>query len=397
MNGPPHRPDVSVVIATYNRAALLDETLRHLAHTRAPSGFRWEAVVVDNNSTDGTPLVVQRHAADFPVALHYLMEPRQGRSSALNTGMAAAAGLVLLFTDDDVRVAPGWLEAGATPLLSPGGLSYTGGPVRPIWDAPPPPWLDSDKGHLWGTIAIQYHGDDPFVYEERSKVPLGANMGVRRALIERIGGFRSDLGRRGGRLVLGQEVPEFLARAHAVGARGLYVPAMQVDHHVPAARLTKSYFRRWWFGKGISRAAVERIQGRTELGLDLHGVPRVAGVPRFMFGSALRDARDYLHALLAREPAARFRHEMMLVYFFGYLWGARREAHPPPGADTASGALPPAVPSRGVPDVDRPPNGRTPAASRPRVGPSGGPTQASPAGGAGEAWRASVLQMEHDR
>ena len=53
-----------------------------------------------------------------------------------------------------------------------------------MWEAPPPRWLDLERGDLWGTIAIQDHGAAPFVYEELRKVPLGANMAARRALFD---------------------------------------------------------------------------------------------------------------------------------------------------------------------------------------------------------------------
>ena len=74
-----------------------------------------------------------------------------------------------------------------------------------MWETPPPPWFDLSRGDLWGTIAIQDHGDRPFVYEEARKVPLGANMAARRSLFDAVGGFRADLGRSSGRRVL---VPE---------------------------------------------------------------------------------------------------------------------------------------------------------------------------------------------
>ena len=63
------RLDATVLIATYNRAALLDETLASLRRLRVSPRLRWEAIVVDNNSTDGTRAVVERHARDFPVTL----------------------------------------------------------------------------------------------------------------------------------------------------------------------------------------------------------------------------------------------------------------------------------------------------------------------------------------
>jgi glycosyltransferase involved in cell wall biosynthesis len=318
--------DATVLIATYNRAALLDETLASLAAMRVSPALQWEAIVIDNNSHDNTRAVVERHIPGFPVRLRYLFEGAQGRSSALNAGISQAEGTVLAFTDDDVRVAEGWLDAATGPLVNGDGpVAYSGGPVRPLWGADPPRWLDLQRGDLWGTIAIQDHGAEPFVYEERRKVPLGANMAARRELFQRVGGFRADLGRTGGRLVLGQEVPELLLRAREAGLRGMYVPAMQVHHHIPARRLTPSYFRKWWFGKGVSRAALERMQPVTELGVDLRQTPHLLGVPRYMYGSVARDAVGMIRQRVAGRPEASFRHQMMAAYFAGYFWARWRE------------------------------------------------------------------------
>jgi hypothetical protein len=181
-------------------------------------------------------------------------------------------------------------------------------------------WLDRDRSDLWGTLAILDYGAEPFVFEERKRVPLGVNMAVRRSLIDRIGGFDPALGRTGAAL-LGQEQAEFFCRSRAVGARGLYVPEMVIEHHVPASRLTREYFRRWWFWKGVSKSRIEQRHSTTELGVDLAQVPRVGGVPRFMFGTAARDLAGWIVATSTRE---RTRREMMLCYFAGYCRGTRR-------------------------------------------------------------------------
>src|SRR5262249_13188433 len=151
--------DATVLIATYNRAAFLDATLRSIARLRVP-GRTWEVVVVDNNSRDDTKAVVARHARDYPVPLRCILETQQGRSSALNAGIAAAHGTVIAMADDDVRVEEGWLAAACAALLSSRdpAIRYAGGPVEPMWEAPPPAWLDLTRGDLWGTIAIQDHG-----------------------------------------------------------------------------------------------------------------------------------------------------------------------------------------------------------------------------------------------
>lgn len=307
--------DATILVCTYNRAAHLADTLDSLAGLPHP-GFTWDVMVVDNNSTDETRLVVESRAPSFPVPLHYVFEGRQGKSNALNTGMAAARAAVIVFTDDDVTVAPGWLEAGVQPLLQRADIDYTGGPVRPVWKGPCPVWLDPG-GNLGGTIAVKDHGAAPFVFEDGRKTPLGVNMAVRRRLIERIGGFRPDLGRNG-RSLLGQEQAEFFYRSRQAGARGLYVPEMVLDHVVPASRLTWSYFWRWWFWKGISHARVHRLHGRTELGIDLAQTRRVLGVPRFIFGNMLRNVTGWIAGLAAGTAPERAEHLLSLAYYAGY-------------------------------------------------------------------------------
>jgi len=314
--------DATVLICTYNRAALLGETLDSLSRCQV-NGLRWDVVVVDNNSGDETRQVVASWVQRFPASLRYIFEPRQGKSIALNTGLAATDATIIVFTDDDVRVAEDWLAASCRHLLHDQEVDYAGGPVMPIWERPCPAWLDQNRPDLWGTLAILDYGQAPFIFEERRRVPLGANMAVRRSLIDRVGGFAPDLGRRGNSL-LGQEQAEFFCRSREAGARGLYVPTMAVYHHVPAKRLTRAYFRRWWFWKGVSKSRLEQRHPVTELGIDLSSVPRLLGVPRFMFGSALRDLGGWLRAVLTRDGIERMRREMMLCYFAGYLKGARR-------------------------------------------------------------------------
>src|SRR5918999_6032518 len=80
--------DATVLICTYNRAEYLAGTLDSLAQSES-RGFSWDVLVVDNNSSDRTRRVVEERIGGYPVRLRYLFEPRQGKSNALNTGMAA--------------------------------------------------------------------------------------------------------------------------------------------------------------------------------------------------------------------------------------------------------------------------------------------------------------------
>src|SRR4051812_49412007 len=140
--------DVSVLICTYNRAALLGEMLDSLAAMRDSGTYSWEVIVVDNNSTDATRAAIESRQAAVSVPLRYIFEARQGKSIALNTGIEASSAQIILFTDDDQRVTDHWIDESCAPLVQDAGLGYTGGPVRPIWDAARPAWLSLDEPRL---------------------------------------------------------------------------------------------------------------------------------------------------------------------------------------------------------------------------------------------------------
>lgn len=308
----------SVVIATYNRAGDLRETLHGLAGLR-PDG-PWEVIVVDNNSRDDTRAVVQEAARSFPVELRYLSEHKQGRSPALNTGIAAARGEIIVTTDDDVRVPADWLDATSRGLATL-GCDYVGGRVLPIWGAPRPAWLPNHGGKHWAVIALLDYGDRPI--EFGSRVPLGVNMAFRREAFERAGVFDPDTGRRAGTL-LGQEVREWCIRARQAGVRGYYVPEMQLQHIIPAARLTKAYFRRWFYWRGISRALLYQRSGLDmeapeHTTLDFSKVPHVFGVPRYLYRKAITAAFAWARAALRRDTVAAFDQELWLWFFAGIV------------------------------------------------------------------------------
>lgn len=100
-------PLISVIIPTRNRSALLDRLMRSLAGLRYPC---WEAIVVDDGSTDDTRNVVERLGQEgLPV--RYLYQPWGKMGAARNLGIEHARGELAAFTDDDCTVDPNWLDA----------------------------------------------------------------------------------------------------------------------------------------------------------------------------------------------------------------------------------------------------------------------------------------------
>ena len=343
----------SVVIPTFNRAEDLRGTLASLARLHTSAG--WEVIVADNNSTDDTREVVAAAARTFPVELGYVFEREQGRSAALNTGIGLARGEVIVTTDDDVRVEPDWLDR-AGESLETLGCDYVGGRVLPIWGAPRPDWIPDHGGKQWAVIALVDYGPDPIPFFALAhRVPIGVNMAFRRDAFERAGLWDNRVGRKKGTL-LGQEVREWMMRAKAAGLTGYYAPAMVVRHVIQRERLQKSYFRRWYYWNGVSRALLYRhswidMQAPESTALDFSRVPHVFGVPRFFYGKVLREIRRMIASAWRGDKVGSFDAELWLFFFAGVLrqrWRDRRLPRPDKQARSLMAAGPASVSGPGT-------------------------------------------------
>src|SRR6202022_4391827 len=118
--------NITVILCTYNRAHSLSKALESAANLAVPSSIAWEVLVVDNNSNDETPKIVEQFSSRYPTLFRYLFQPPPGKSHALNSGIQAACGNILAFMDDDVIVDPSWLS-NLTTVLHVGEFAGAGG------------------------------------------------------------------------------------------------------------------------------------------------------------------------------------------------------------------------------------------------------------------------------
>jgi len=105
-------PDLSVVIPTHNRAASVRRTLEALAQQTYPAAH-WEVVVVADGCADETVAMLHATASALPVRLRVHEQDGQGAGAARNAGAALASGATLVFLDDDMQPAPGFVAAHA--------------------------------------------------------------------------------------------------------------------------------------------------------------------------------------------------------------------------------------------------------------------------------------------
>ena len=154
---------ISYVIITHNRRDVLLASLVRLREaTHLPIG-QWEAIVVDNGSSDGT---AQALAVTCPW-VRFIELPTNTGTAARNRGAAIAQGQWLVFLDDDSRPRPGSIKAALEYVNDQSDVAILGGPV-----------FLPDGRQDWGALPL---------------VPPGCGLMVRRSVFLEVGGFRDDL------------------------------------------------------------------------------------------------------------------------------------------------------------------------------------------------------------
>ena len=293
--------NITVIVCTYNRGDLLAKALDTIAVQTVPEPFKWEVLVVDNNSSDRTRELVESYCVKNPARFRLVSERQQGLSHARNTGIRNARGEILAFTDDDIHVESGWLW-NLTSSLHSGEWAGAGGQIMPICSGILPNWLTIDDFRTLGAFAGFDLGT---VAGPLTRPPYGGNMAYRRDTFEKYGGFRVDLGRSGTNLE-GREEVEFANRLLARGEKLRYEPAAVVRHSVPECRMSKSYVLRWYYSNGRSEVV--------DLGPPTDARWKLGGVPLYLFR---RLARWTLQWMISIGAPRRFTCRRTVWYLAG--------------------------------------------------------------------------------
>ncbi|HEY1015389.1 MAG TPA: glycosyltransferase family 2 protein, partial [Herpetosiphonaceae bacterium] len=205
---------ISVIICAYTEARW-DDLAAAVASVRAQALPAETIVVIDHNDQ-----LLRRARERFADATVIANDGPRGLSGARNSGVAAAAGELIAFLDDDARAAPDWLERLAAAYADPQALG-AGGAILPRWPAGRPRWFPAEFDWV---VGCTYAGMPASPAPVRNLI--GCNMSFRREVFALIGGFRIG---RVGALSIGQENDETelcirLGMARPA-ARLMYLPA----------------------------------------------------------------------------------------------------------------------------------------------------------------------------
>ena len=222
-------PRVSIVICSYNGARTIRDCFEGLLQLEYPN---YEVIVVDDGSTDATATI----AREYPFRL--ISTENCGLSSARNTGMEAATGEIIAYTDDDARPDPHWLAYLAATFMNTTHVGVGGPNIAPPGDGAIADCIANAPGSPAHVLLTD---------TEAEHIP-GCNMAFRKDALQAIGGFDPQY------RVAGDDV-DVCWRLQERGWTLGFNPAAMVWHH------RRNSVRTYWKqqqGYGKAEAMLER-------------------------------------------------------------------------------------------------------------------------------------------
>ena len=243
---------LSIVICSYNRAQYIGDALDSL-YNQTSSLSEFEVLLVDNNSTDGTPGIYKTWREQHPDGnFQYLSEHRQGASFARNTGAIHAKTEWLCFMDDDAVAFPDFAANIIKHTEEKPTIVGFGGKIIPKYIPEKPVWMSYYVSSLVGNFD---YSPIPCAFK-KGKYPLESNMIIKKSVFDQIGGFNTTLPGVVGTLRIGGEGKELFYKVIGLGEEIYYDPNIIVYHVVETSKLTKEYLYR--VASGIGRG--ERVR-----------------------------------------------------------------------------------------------------------------------------------------
>lgn len=292
---------LTVIMPSHNGARTLPKVLVAFAQLISPPGG-WKLVLVDNRSTDRTREIIESFQSRLP--LTYVAEPKMGKSTALNAGLAHAEGDLVVFTDDDVLPNSDWLVEFRAAAEAHPSFSLFGGAIVPHWEIAPEDWLLKWEGSI---LAIT----DP-AWDDGPIAPtllFGPNMAVRSDVLRAGFKFDESLGPVGKRYRMGEDT-DFVQRLGLAGYRAWHCKRAAVAHMIRKTQMNKQWVLRRAFPSG-------RVSYWREFRESPNFPALMLGVPRYMIREILSQAIRLVRVKLSQDAATAFRERWQLHYLLG--------------------------------------------------------------------------------
>jgi len=294
-------PDISIVVCTRNRAALLRGALASLYDLATEDEFSYEIVVIDNGSTDETRHVISAAVQESKHSLRAFAEAQPGIVAARNRGIQAAQGRWIAFFDDNQLADWHWLaelHRGATEKR----CRVVGGSVQLALP-------EGCQRRLHSTVQIlvgeSLESDLPQRFGDRL-LPGRGNWMIERGVFDQVGRFESTIEGHG-------EEIDLFARIERAAIDAWYIPTAIVHHLTPAERLESDYLLN-----------LARIRGRCEAARKRAALGAIRFAGLWLSKRVRKTFVEYpswLWARLRRDPEHALGRRCELAISEGFLQG----------------------------------------------------------------------------
>jgi glycosyltransferase involved in cell wall biosynthesis len=301
---------LSVLIATHNGVDTIGRTLQAMSELDHPSGG-WKLIIVNNASTDDSEARILSWQERLP--LRYLVEPRLGKSVAMNTALGHAEGDFIVMTDDDVLPRRDWLTEWRRVADAYPHLDAFGGAIVPQFPTAPPSVPDSSLTVLYAATPLFAEG------EIEGADVSGPNMAVRASLRDE--GWRFGQGFMVGSQGLMGEDSDFIRRLVKAGHGVGFAPTAVVRHIIQKEQMSWWWMQRRFFRHGRTMFMFETEERATR------ATDEPAAFPRWRIRRAAATALKLLLAAPRRDRGRTFALARSLAYDLGALkqaWLMRR-------------------------------------------------------------------------
>ncbi len=238
---------LSILIPTAGRGEVLPVVLESARRECLAVDHPTEVIVIDNNTDEELVHCIRQQcdAAEGPV--RYVREPSPGLSAARHRGADEAEGEKLVFLDDDVELGRGWL-AGMLSGFADNAAGIIGGPSIPRFRGSVPAWfwdfVTPTPYGGWHCTWVSLLDIGQPVEDIHPNYVWGLNFGIRRTVLQELGGFHPDLVPSRLQRWQGDGETGLTLKARTAGVKARYVPEALLYHYVGPERLTAEYFVR---------------------------------------------------------------------------------------------------------------------------------------------------------
>ncbi len=245
-----NQPGISVIIACYNSASVIGETLLHLQNQENTANIPWEVIVIDNNCTDNTAqIALNSWKISQQVPISIIKETKVGEASARKAGILKAKYAILSIVDDDNRVNTTWIST-IYEYFQDQKIGLIGCVGLGDFESQPPAWFNAHQ-HAFA-IGSLYEGD--FTDITADAIVPGAGLSVRKEIFDKLYAINWQpflTGRVGNRQSAGAD-SEICYVTRLLGYRIYYSNQLQFKHFTKDDRISWQRLENMFAGFGAS-------------------------------------------------------------------------------------------------------------------------------------------------